>query len=118
MQIREAEKILNDNFNIREDTFMFFLHERNTFAELQFKQLYECMQVLAALPEEEKTIEQGRMVTFIHTKFLEELLWNYNGVEYLRSVPDNINEFVEALGFCVDGYFAGYTTKLEDILSE
>lgn len=116
MDIHEAEKILEDNFNARKGSFMYDLHERDNFDKKEFKSLIESFRVLAARAEAEKSLVQGRMVAFVHTKILEELLWNYTGSPYLKNVPDDLNEYVEAIGFAADGYFAGYVSGSADLL--
>lgn len=108
MDVHEAKKIIDENFECAENSFMFQLHEKDEFSQEGCKMLIKAVLSLAKAPEGEKPPELSRRIVFVQTKFLHELLWNYYSNSCLSGVPDELEQYVEAFGYAVDGYFQGY----------
>lgn len=115
MDVHEAKKIIDENFECAENSFMFLLHERDEFSDEGCKALIKAVVALAKTGEKDKTPELSRKIVYVHTKFLHELLWNYYSHSTLSGVPDDLAQYVEAFQYAVDGYFQGYALEFDTL---
>ena len=101
----KAKQILDDNFEIKNESFLFFLRDKSYFHREAFRQLHDSIREVA---DDEVNISQiARQIVFIYGKILECFLYHFdkNDKYAITNMPENYNKMIEYLDKSVEYYF-------------
>ena len=102
---KSAKQILDDNFEAKNDSFMFFLREKSMFNKEAFRQLHDSVREIA---EDDVAISRvAQQIVFVYGQILECLLYHFdkNDKYLIVNLPENYNKMVEYLDKSVEYYF-------------
>ncbi len=98
------ESVIQDNLYAQNDSFLFWLHERDTFRADRFDELCESVEALA---QDKITLEMTRDITYIYQCILKELIYHFdpNDSSVIKDLPENYTEYLEKFDCALAGYF-------------
>lgn len=100
-------QIVLDNEVATNNSFMYYLHERDMFEYKQFDILCNAITCLANSPilKEDKTIVHK--VHFIHSQILSHILYHFNPKDgyVIKNLPLDFYENIESLDYAVHMFF-------------
>ncbi len=105
----DAKQILEDNFEEKNKSFLYYLHEKSSFSKDAFKQLYESIRTAA---EDNVNINRtAQQITHIYGQILKCFLYHFdkNDKYKIANLPENYNKMIEYLEKSVEYYF---TTRI------
>lgn len=99
-----AKKIIEDNYNAANDSFLFWLHERDSFRADRFDELCQSVEALA---QDKISLGMARTVTHIYQCILKELIYHFNPNDssVIKDLPDNYTEYLEKFDCALARYF-------------
>lgn len=105
----DAEQVLQDNFEKKNNSFLYLLHEKSLFDKEKFRQLHDAIRSVA-----EKDVEISRnaqKIAFIYGLTLKCFLYHFdkNDKFKITNLPENYNKMIEFLDKSVEYYF---TTRI------
>lgn len=118
MEIKEAKAIIQNNYECKEDCFVFFLHEKNCFRAEQFWNLYDSIASLVVCTEKDPEI--SKQITHSYEFMLECFIYHLDpkdGYE-ISGFPDNYSAYMERLEYIVTAYRNGIKDLLDDSMFE
>lgn len=106
-----SEKILENNYNSIEGSFVYYLHEESKFDKVSFWEYYNCLRELA-LQSIDKDIDRdvSTKINFTYRYILESILYHFapDDLYRIKRFPGKkYNLYLERLRFAVDSYFSG-----------
>ncbi len=109
MDTRNAERILQDNYNIANDSFLFFLHERDRFCADKFEELCQSVEALGG----SESAETARKITFCYQAVLKELIWHFNPKDssQIKDLPENYMDYIENFDCALARFYIGRDGK-------
>ena len=118
MEIVNAERIIYDNYKGRNDSFMFFLHERDLFSQERFWELYDSIIALKGMAFTEP--ELARQVNSIYQYVLKTMIWHFSPTDSLtiENFPAEYNGYIERLDYAVSVFYAGNATIADESIFE
>lgn len=102
---KSAKEILEDNFEAKNESFLFYLKERSLFNKDAFRQLYDSIRKVA---EEEVAISRtAQQIVIIYGQILQYFLYHFdkNDSYKITNMPENYNKMIEYLDKSVEYYF-------------
>lgn len=104
-----AKQILEDNFTEKNESFLYYLHEKATFNRDAFKKLYESIR--AAAEDGVEISRTAQQITHIYGQILKCFLYHFdkNDKYKIVNIPENYNKMIEYLEKSVEYYF---TTRI------
>lgn len=105
----DAKTVLENNYEHKNNSFLYYLHEKSMFDKDAFRQLYEAIRTAA---EDEVEISRtAQQIAFIYGQFLKFMLYHFNSEDPYRvtNLPENYNKLIEYLENSVEYYF---TTRI------
>jgi hypothetical protein len=115
-KFEKAKQVVDNNFNGKKDTFIYFFHERSEFKKDFLLELIEAIRFYA-----EKNInnnflnrELSRKINFIHIYILKNIssyLYDNFRQEFEDSIYLEHYKYLERLESAVDGFFQGYVIE-------
>lgn len=101
----DALAILNDNYEMQNNSFLYYLREKNLFNKEAFKQLHECIYDLSQQNVSISTV--ALKIHTIHSRILEAFLYHFdNNDSYtITNLPENYNKMLALLDKSVSFYF-------------
>ena len=105
----DNKQILKDNFEEKDGSFLYFLHEKSVFNKESFKLLYEAIR--AAADENVEISRNAQKIAFIYGTILKCFLYHFdkNDKYKIMNLPENYNKIIEILSKSVEYYF---TTRI------
>ena len=99
----DALKIIDDNYLAANDSFLFFLHERDRFCADRFDILCETVEALAGSKEETLTEKINRC----YQNILKEIIYHFNPHDssQLKDFPENYTEYLERFDCALARYY-------------
>ena len=76
MNSTEAKQILKDNFECKENSLIYLLHEKNMFSTEQFWKYYDSISVLAK-NDEEKSMNTAMQITESYQDILKYFIFHH-----------------------------------------
>lgn len=103
----DALKVLHDNFEAEEHSFLDYLHEENYFHETAFAELCGCIFTLCRTHPHDK--EVSAQLCFIYGQVLRHLIYHFDPGDLSRisNLPCNYNEALDTLEQILSIYFSG-----------
>ena len=110
IDMQDAIKIREDNYNIANDSFLFFLHERDRFCAEKFEALCQSVEALASCCDDR---DLTRKITFCYQAILKELIWHFNPNDssVIADVPENYMEYLEMFDCALARFYIGRDGK-------
>ena len=100
----DALKKIDDNYLAANDSFLFFLHERDRFCADLFEQVCKSIEVLAGRGDDP---DLTRRITHCYQNILKELIWHFNPNDSLviGDMPYNYMEYLEMFDCALARYY-------------
>lgn len=119
MTIEEAKNIIRDNYECKAESFVYFLHEKDSFSKEQFWNFYDSIACLVRA-DEEKTPELTMQITRNYEHILKYFIYHFNPKdEYkMKDFPENFNGYLERLDYILSAYHNSYDELLDDSFFE
>ena len=111
--MENAKQIIEDNYYAANDSFLFFLHERDRFCADRFEALCESIEALAACSDDAVLTQK---ITHCYQNILKELIWHFNPNDDLviGDMPYNYMEYLERFDCALARYYIGKNGKGEE----
>ena len=105
----DAQQILQDNFEEKNESFLYFLHEKSLFKKEAFRQLHDAIRALA--DQNVEISRNAQKIAFIYGLTLKCFLYHFdkNDKYKITDLPENYNKMIELLEKSVEYYF---TTRI------
>tara|TARA_Y100000310_G_C20526814_1_gene736456 strand:- start:433 stop:807 length:375 start_codon:yes stop_codon:yes gene_type:complete len=107
--MKSAKEILIKNYKAEEGSFLFFLHELDTFDKKSFFELYDCIiDLTAEKPTPKLDREISMMVYFVVSDILKKLIWHLSKDDRykMKNYPTkNYVDYIDRLTIASDCYF-------------
>ncbi|MCB7303673.1 immunity 41 family protein [Bariatricus massiliensis] len=99
-------KVLNDNFEAEDNSFLYYLHEENYFHKTALAELCGCISSLCHIHPHDKVV--SARICFIYGQVLRHLLYHFDpgDLSQISNLPCNYNEELETLEHVVTKYFS------------
>ncbi|MBO5342453.1 MAG: hypothetical protein J6A73_07215 [Lachnospiraceae bacterium] len=119
MKVEIAKRIILDNYKIENNSFMFFLHEKNYFFEKAFWEFYESITVLT-LCGEERSMEIAEQITQNYQRLLKYIVFPFdpNDDLTLETFPGNYVDYLERIEYAIMAYFRGNVKLIDNGIFE
>lgn len=119
MKTEIAKRIILDNYKIENNSFMFFLHEKNYFFEKAFWEFYESITALT-LGGEERSMEIAEQITQNYQRLLKYIVFHFdpNDDFILENFPENYVDYLERIEYAIMAYFRGNEKMIDDDIFE
>ena len=110
MKIENARKIILDNYNCNENSFVYFLHEECYFSIEKFWEYYESIATFVGTIK--KSPEITRQITQSYQRILKEMIAHFDpmDVAVMDNFPENYPDYIERIDFALLAY---YTDNLD-----
>lgn len=101
-----ALKVLNENFEAKNNSFLYYLHEENFFHEAAFAELCDSLLSLCDTHGHDKAV--SAQIYFIYGQVLKHIIYHFdpNDISRIQNLPDNYNENIEIMEHGVTKYFS------------
>ena len=101
----EALKIVNDNYAAANDSFLFYLHERDSFRADRFNTLCKAVDALADSKDEMLT----EIITRCYQSILKEFIYHFNPNDssQIRDFPKHYTHYLEKFDCALARYYIG-----------
>ncbi len=98
-------KILNDNFEAKDNSFLYYLHEKNYFHEKAFSEL--CGSITGLYSHSQNKVISGQ-ICFIYGQVLKHIIYHFdpNDLSRISNLPCDYNERLTILENAVTEYFS------------
>lgn len=115
MTVEIAKQIIFDNYKGKNNSFMFYLHEKNNFSAEMFWDFYESITAMA-LCSEEKTNEITEQITQCYQRLLKYIVFYFdpNDDYVLENFPMNYIDYMERMDYALMAYFSGNAKLIDD----
>ncbi len=115
MNAEIAKRIIFDNYKAENNSFLFFLHEKDFFSEEAFWEFYESIAALV-LCSEEKSIEITEQITHNYQRLLKYIIFHFdtNDNYVLENFPRNYMDYLERMEYVLKAYFSGNEKLLDN----
>ena len=100
-----AIDIINDNYTVKNNSFLYYLLNKGLFNRETFRQLYDSV---SEITEQDVAISEVALKLYtIHTKILEAFLYHFNASDpyKISNLPENYNKILQQLEKCILFYF-------------
>lgn len=113
MNTEEAQKVIFDNDNCNENSFIYYLHEKCYFSIEKFWEFYDS--IIAWIGEEKKA-DITKKITEIYQKMLKEMIYHFDPLDILviANFPENYTEYIERIDFAL----LAYDTDNRDLIDD
>lgn len=119
MTVELAKQIVFDNFKGKNNSFLFYLHEKNDFSVERFWEFYESITAMV-LCGEEKTNEITEQITQCYQRLLKYIVFHFdpNDDYVLENFPVNYIDYLERIDYAVMAYFVGNAKLIDENIFE
>lgn len=116
MTTEEARKILSDNYDGKENSLIYALHEDEYFSVPKFWEYYGSIAVLAGLDAGEKSLALTMQITETYQQLLKEIIYHFapDDGAVIDNFPENYNDYIDRIGIAVFAYFSNDVSMLEE----
>lgn len=100
-------KILNSNFEAKDNSFLYYLHEESYFHETALAELYGCISSLCYTHPHDKLV--SAQICFVYGQVLRHIIYHFDSGDLCRisNLPCCYNKKFEMLEQIVAKYFLG-----------
>ena len=119
MKVEIAKQIILNNYRGENNSFMFFLHEKNFFSEEAFWEFYESITAMV-LCGEEKSIEITEQITQNYQRLLKYIIFHFdtNDDFVLENFPRSYIDYLERIEYALMAYFSGNAKLIDNDIFE
>ena len=113
MNTEQAEKVISDNDNCSENSFIYGLHEECDFWVEKFWEFYDS--IIAWIGEEKKA-DITKKITQIYQKILKEMIYHFDpmDISVIANFPENYTEYIERIDFALLAYDTDNIDLIDD----
>ena len=114
MTIQDAKRIIWANENCCDESFIFFLHEKDSFSKEGFWKFYKSIVALVEC-NDEKTLELTEQINDIYQTFLKYIAFHFDphNLSSIKDLPDNYVDYLERLDYALMAYYRGNPRLVE-----
>ena len=114
MEIEKARKIISDNYNCNENSFVYFLHEECHFSIEKFWEYYESIASFVGVNE--KNAEITREITDSYQRILKEIIFHFDPMDLavMDNFPENYTDYIERIDYALLAYYTGNLDLLDN----
>lgn len=100
-----AKNILEDNVEEKNDSFLYYLHEKSEFNAEAFKKLYGAVRVLA--DNEVGISRTAQQINYVYGQILKCFLYHFDKDDEFKitNLPENYSKLIGYLDKSVEYYF-------------
>ncbi|MCR5703352.1 MAG: immunity 41 family protein [Eubacterium sp.] len=111
----EAKLIIKNNYECKEDSFIYFLHEKGNFSTQQFWEYYDSVVCLVQCTKERNHKEAMR-ITNCYESILKFIICHFdpNDLYEISNFPNNYGEYLERLEYAIMVYRTENMKLLDD----
>jgi hypothetical protein len=104
-----ANEILTDNFEVKNNSFLYFLRDKSMFNKEAFRAL--CEAVRAVADENIEISRNAQKINFVYAQILKCFLYHFDKADkyHIENLPENYNKVIDFLDKSVEYYF---TTRI------
>lgn len=108
----EALKIVNDNYAAANDSFLFYLHERDRFYADKFEVLCDAVQSLAGCTDS----ITAQKIEHSYQNILKEIIYHFDPHDssHIKDLPENYTEYLEMFDCALAKFRMGGIEKREE----
>ena len=102
-----ALKILSDNDESINNSFLDYIHEKCIFDEKSYWEYYDCLITLGKCKTHNEDKEVIKQILHTYSYVLSSFVHHFDpndGYE-LNNIPNDYNEYIENLNFAISAYF-------------
>lgn len=99
-------KVLNANFEAKDNSFLYYLHEENYYHKTAFYELCSCLSSLCHTHPHDRTV--SAQIYFIYGQVLRHIIYHFDldDLSRISNLPCNYNEELQTLECIVTKYFS------------
>lgn len=114
MKIEKARKIISDNYNCNENSFVYFLYEECCFSIEKFWEYYDS--IAAFVGVNEKNSEITREITDSYQRILKEMIFHFDPMDLaiMDNFPENYTDYIERIDFALLAYYTDNIDLLDN----
>lgn len=103
--VMEYLKVLQDNFEAKDNSFLYYLHEENFFHEKAFAELCSCISSLCHVHLHDE--EVSAQICFIYGQVLRHIIYHFDpsDLSQISNLPSNYQEKLDVLERIVTSCF-------------
>lgn len=115
MKMENAKRIIHNNYKGKNNSFLFFLHEKNYFSKEAFWEFYESITDMV-LCDGEKSDEITGQITQSYQRLLKYIVFHFDPKdEYtIENFPSNYIDYLERMEYALMAYFSGNVKLIND----
>ena len=119
MNSTEAKQILKDNFECKENSLIYLLHEKNMFSTEQFWKYYDSISVLAET-DEEKSMNTAMQITNSYQDILKYFIFHLDSHDgyKIANFPQNYSDYMDRIEYAIWAYFKGNVKWIDEAMFE
>ena len=119
MNSAEAKQILKDNFECKENSLIYLLHEKNMFSTEQFWKYYDSISVLAET-DEEKSMNTAMQITKSYQDILKYFIFHLDSHDgyKIANFPINYSDYMDRIEYAIWAYFKGDVKWIDEAMFE
>lgn len=108
MDINQAIQIIHDNYKCEGNSFIYYLHEKNTFDAEGFWAFYDSVVALVER-EELKTSELTREITSVYQLILKYFMFHFDPADgyVIEGFPKEYIGYIERIEYALMAYYSG-----------
>ena len=112
MTEKYALKIVRDNYYLDNDSFLFYLHERDRFCADKFEVLCDAVQSLAGCTD----YITAQKIEHSYQNILKEIIYHFNPHDssHIKDFPENYTEYLEMFDCALASFRVGGIEKREE----
>lgn len=114
MEIEKARKIISDNYNCNENSFVYCLYEKCYFSIEKFWEYYESIASFVGVNE--KNAEITREITDSYQRILKEIIFHFDPMDLavMDNFPENYTDYIERIDYALLAYYTGNLDLLDN----
>lgn len=115
MDTQKAKQILLDNLNAENESFIYYIHERDRFSKKAFWEYYDSIAALITA-ESEKTPELTRLITDTYQTILKYFIYHFNPNDSYRmkDFPKNYIGYIQRIDHVIIAYYTGAPENISE----
>ena len=111
-------QIIKDNENAQNDSFLFFLHEKNQFSENAFWELYDAIDSIQKEGIQDESIIIS--ISLVYQEILKEVVYHFDpqDLSAIEDFPSDYRGYIERLDYVIQELYSSRTDAIDDSIFE
>jgi len=112
--VEDAIQTLVDNYKGDNNSFMFYLHEKNYFSVEKFWEFYES--ITALILNNDNSSEITTQITHSYQRLLKYIIFHFDPKDdyVLENFPENYIDYLERIEYALMAYSSGNVKLIDD----